>query len=268
MNMAVQKIYQISTEVSCVGKCQNIKMEDLLRKRVHSAISLCQSCTTSCCWPHSSRTDRPSLSLVSNIFNYRLQWLAIRVLSGDGKEGQVKQNILLVCFSMLFIDCNWHDTANVTVTFSHKAAFIISEEKVGRAIVNSCLIMNGGCERQDCLQHTGMRTWQESPVLFICFRHSEEGKLLFFPFLFLCLEKSVASPEIYILTYVNLLTVLCNISLQEPPCWEMRLQEQRTALFTHLTLVTYQAGLIKQLLKSVSPIIMQCCSQYGVIFFN
>lgn len=169
---------------------------------------------------------------------------------------------------LLFIDCNWHDTADITVRFSHKTVFIISKGKVGRAIVNSCLIMNGGCERQGCLQHTGMRTWQESPGLFICFPHSEEGKLLFFPFLFLCLEKSVASPEIYILTYVNLLTVVCNISLQEPPWWEMRLQEHGTALFIHLTLVTYQAGLIKELLKPVSPIIMQGCSQYGVIFFN
>lgn len=65
MNMAVQKVYQVSTEVSCVGKCQNIKMEDLLRKCVHSAISLCQSCTTSCCWSHGlpQQQDRQALSI-------------------------------------------------------------------------------------------------------------------------------------------------------------------------------------------------------------
>lgn len=50
----------------------------------------------------------------------------------------------------------------------------------------------------------GARNWQEPPGPFICFPLSEEGKLLFFPFLFLCLEKSVTSPEVYILTYVNL----------------------------------------------------------------
>lgn len=60
-----KKNYQISTEVSCVGKCQNIKMEDLRRKCVHSAISLRQSCTTSCCWPHGlpQQQCRPALSL-------------------------------------------------------------------------------------------------------------------------------------------------------------------------------------------------------------
>lgn len=60
--------------------------------------------------------------------------------------------------------------------------------------------MKGGT---DC-GTAGARTWQELPGPFICFPLSEEGKLLLFPFLFLCLEKSVTSPEIYILAYVNL----------------------------------------------------------------
>lgn len=87
--------------------------------------------------------------------------------------------------------------------------FLISKEKkMGEVVVNSLLRMNGGCS-EDVKGRTvcstpGMSTWQESPGLFICFPHSEEGKLLFFPFLFLCLEKSVTSPEIYILDYVNL----------------------------------------------------------------
>lgn len=269
----------LSTEVSCMSKCPDTMLKGLLRKGTCSGTLLCQCHTTS--WPLASRASgemrvpwptapRQAMHSVSRTLIIKLQMLIITGGRGwgRGRDKAWTSKLYLCCFFlMLLVEHYRQDTATQSVSFSHKPVFIISKGKnksENKSILFQQWMVTAlwPIKGRTICSIAGTRTWQEPPGPFICFPLSEEGKLLFFPFLFLCLGKSVTSLKVYILTYVNLWTALfLSISVREAPHWQTRLQKHGIALFIHLTLVTYGAIFIKELLRFVHATVTQCSSQ-------